>query len=133
LDAAKGFPLKDRVAGVVTCCLVLDHVADVDGWFREMARVCAPDGRVVVSVMHPAMMLRGVQARFTDPETGRRIYPASVANQFSDFVMGASRAGLVFEHFSEHVIDDALVARSPRAARHLGWPLLVLMRLRPST
>jgi len=45
--------------------------------------------------------------------------------------MGVVRSGLRLEHMSEHAVDDALAARSPRVAKYLGWPLLLLMRLRP--
>lgn len=31
---------------------------------------------------------------------------------------------------SEHVVDDGLAARSPREQKYLGWPLLLLLRLR---
>ena len=103
----------------------------MDGLFREMRRVCRPGGRVVVSVMHPAMMLRGVQARFTDPTTGRETRPASCPHQVSDYVMAAIHAGCRFEHLSEHAVDEDLAARSERARKHLGWPILLLMRLTP--
>ena len=81
--------------------------------------------------MHPAMSLRGVQARFIDPATGRRISPAGHAHQMSDYLMAAVRAGLNLEHVSEHAADAALAARSPRAAKYLGWPMLLLMKLVP--
>jgi len=81
--------------------------------------------------MHPAMMLKGVQARFTDPATGRKIGPASHPNQISDYVMANVRAGLEIEHISEHAVDAALVARSPRSEKYLGWPLLLMMKLVP--
>ena len=81
--------------------------------------------------MHPAMMLRGVQARFHDPVSGREIRPASVPNQLSDYVMAAVRAGFVIDHLSEHAVDEALANHLERARRYLGWPLLFLMRLAP--
>jgi hypothetical protein len=80
--------------------------------------------------MHPAMMLQGVQARFIEPGSGRRIYPQSQPNQISDYVMAAVHAGFRFEHLSEHAVGSDLAAASPRAAKYLGWPLLLLMRLR---
>ena len=52
-----------------------------------------PGGRAVVSAMHPAMFLKGVQARFTDPETGEKVQPGSFAHSIGDFVMAAVRAG----------------------------------------
>jgi malonyl-CoA O-methyltransferase len=130
-DLETPLPLESAAFDRVTCCLVLDHVAELGGLFREMGRLCTAEGFVLISAMHPAIMLRGVQARFTDPATGRVTRPASVANQISDYVMAATRAGLTFDHLSEHAIDAALAARCPRAAKYLGWPLLLMMRLRP--
>jgi hypothetical protein len=45
--------------------------------------------------------------------------------------MAAIRAGLALEHVSEHAADAALAARSPRAAKYLGWPMLLLLKLVP--
>lgn len=131
-DLATALPLPDRSFDRVLCGLVLDHIADLGLLFREMRRVCrpAPAGWIVVSVMHPAMMLRGVQARFTDPATGRETRPASVANQISDYVMAATHAGLHIEHMSEHAVDEALARNFTRAEKYLGWLLLLMMRLR---
>jgi hypothetical protein len=99
----------------VVCGLVIDHIVDLALLFREMRRVCRPGGWVVVSVMHPAMMLRGVQARFHDATSGREIRPASQANQISDYILAAARAGFVFDHLSEHAVDESLANREQRA------------------
>jgi len=130
-DLTRTLPFADQSFDRVVSCLVLDHIADLTAFFSECRRVCRGDGFVLVSVFHPAMMLRGIQARFIDPETGRDVRPASYGNQVSDYVMGVVRSGLRLEHMSEHAVDDALAARSPRAAKYRGWPLLLLMRLRP--
>jgi hypothetical protein len=87
----------------------------------------------VLSAMHPALMLRGTQARFTDPATGNKVHPQSHPNQISDLVMAALRAGFRLDTLSEHVVDEMLVAQSPCAERYLGWPMLLLMRLAKST
>jgi len=130
-DLAEPFPLESAVFDRVCCCLVLDHIADLDGFFRELHRLCCPDGCVVISVMHPAMSLLGVQARFIEPQTGRRISPAGHAHSMSDYLMAAVRAGLELAHVSEHVADADLAERSPRAAKYLGWPMLLLLKLLP--
>jgi malonyl-CoA O-methyltransferase len=130
-DLAEPFPLADASFDRVLCCLVLDHIADLCRFFGELKRLCKMDGAVVVSVMHPAMMLRGIQARFHDPATGREVRPQSYSHQIADYVMGAVRAGLTLDHLSEHAVDKDLVARSPRAVKYLDWPLLLLMRLTP--
>ncbi|HYE63547.1 MAG TPA: class I SAM-dependent methyltransferase [Phycisphaerales bacterium] len=128
-DLSTGLPFEDGAFDVVLSALVLDHVRDVDRFFAEATRVCRRGGRMVFSVMHPAMMLKGVQARFTDPGTGERVHPQSEPNQISDYVMGAARAGLRFTHMSEHAATEALAAKAERARKHLGWPLLLMMVL----
>jgi len=129
-DLAQRFPLKSGSFDCVLCCLVLDHIADLEGFFVELSRICKPTGFIIASVMHPAMMLRGVQARFIEPASGRRIYPQSQPNQISDYLMAAIHAGLQLEHLSEHTVDSQLAASSSRAVKYLGWPLLLLMRLK---
>jgi SAM-dependent methyltransferase len=130
-DLAHPLPLPTASFDRVLCCLVVDHIASLDSLFREFARVCRTGGAILLSVMHPAMMLRGVQARFTDPATGEVVRPASVPNQLSDYVMAGSRAGLAIDHLSEHRGDEELASRVPRAAKYLDWPMLLMMRLRP--
>lgn len=128
-DLAQALPLAAGEFDRVLCALVLDHVRNLEAFFRELRRICRPDGYIVVSSFHPAMMLRGVQARFTDPATGRDTRPASHANQISDYVVSATRAGLTIAHMSEHAVDAEFAARSARAAKYLDWPMLLMMRL----
>jgi malonyl-CoA O-methyltransferase len=130
-DVQAPLPLPTGSFDRVLCCLVVDHVSKLDVLFGELRRICRPEGFVVISVMHPAMMLRGIQARFTDPSTGREVRPASAPNQICDYVMAATRAGLIFDDLTEHAVTEALAARSPRAGKYLGWPLLLMMRLKP--
>ena len=130
-DLAEPLPLANGAFDRVVCGLVLEHIADVRTLFSELRRICRADGFLVISAMHPAMMLRGITARFTDPATGRETRPHSHAHQISDFVMAAVHAGLMLDRLSEHVVDEALAARMERARRYLGWPMLFMMRLRP--
>jgi malonyl-CoA O-methyltransferase len=130
-DLSEPLPFPDETFDRVLCGLVIDHIANLDGLFGEMLRVCRSSGCVVVSVMHPAMMLRGVQARFRDPDSGQEFRPASQPHQLSDYVLAAARAGCVFDHLSEHAVDEVLAERLERARRYVGWPMLFVMRLRP--
>ncbi|MFA6004843.1 MAG: class I SAM-dependent methyltransferase, partial [Elusimicrobiota bacterium] len=123
-DLARKLPLKTGSFDRVICSLVLEHIADLDAFFRELGRICRPRGRIVISAMHPALWLKGQSARFYDPATGQEIRPHSHRQQLSDYVMAATRAGLHIEHLSEHAPDAALAKKLPRAAKHIGWPLL---------
>jgi ubiquinone/menaquinone biosynthesis C-methylase UbiE len=130
-DIAQALPFDADSFDRVLSCLVLDHVVDLGAFFTELRRVCRRDGFIVASVMHPAMVLKGVQARFIDPVTSAEVRPESSPYQVSDYIMGAVRAGLRLVEVSEHLVDAELVSRSERARKHLGWPLLFLMKLTP--
>ncbi len=130
-DLTTPLPLADHSFDRVTCCLVLEHIPDITALFREMGRICRPDGCILATELHPAMGLRGISARFSDPSTGREIRPASMPKQISDCVMAVKAAGLTLDEISEHAVDESLAARSPRAAKYLGWPMLMVLRISP--
>jgi malonyl-CoA O-methyltransferase len=130
-DLAHPLPFEAASFDLVVCGLVLDHIPRLADLFGEMRRVARRDAAAIVSVMHPAMMLKGVQARFVDPISQRETRPESVAHQVSDYVMAVARAGWRIDRMSEHAADDALAAEFPRAAKYVGWPMLLLMRLAP--
>ncbi|MBF0545894.1 MAG: class I SAM-dependent methyltransferase [Candidatus Riflebacteria bacterium] len=128
-DFNQGLPFTSDLFDVVISCLVFDHVKDPLPLMKEMRRVCKPSGEIIISVMHPAMMLLGVQARFTHPGSGMQIRPESASNKISDYVMASQKSGLKIEFIGEYEVDEKLCERSPRAQKYLGWPLLLLMKL----
>lgn len=130
-DVSGHLPFDAASFDRVISCLVVDHVRGLAAFFTELHRVVKPEGFVVISVMHPALMLKGVQARFQDPRTGEEVRPESVPNQISDYVMGAATAGFSFAELSEHVVGPDIVATAPRAEKYLGWPMMFLMKLSP--
>jgi malonyl-CoA O-methyltransferase len=128
-DITRPLPYADASFDRVLSALVLEHVADVAAFFRELRRVTRADGRIVVTAMHPAMFLRGVSARFRDEGTGEFLRPRSYVLQISDYVMGALDADLRIVALVERSPDEALAARIPRAAKYVGWPMLFVMTL----
>ena len=123
-------PFAGGTFDVVLCCLVLEHIKRLDPFFVELARIARRGGKVVLSAMHPSMWLKGDSARFYDPATGEQIRPRSHRQSLSDYVMAATRAGLLLDHLSEHAPDARHARRFPRAAKHVGWPMVVAMRFR---
>lgn len=131
-DLHTRLPLPDHSFDVVLSALVLEHIANPLHLFAEFARLTRPDGCVIITVMHPAMFLRGVQARFM-PEGGTTdedklvidTYPHTIA----DYANAAVGAGLAIDRIGEHAMPESLGATHPRAARYVGWPMLLTMRL----
>jgi malonyl-CoA O-methyltransferase len=124
-------PLEARSFDRVVCALVAEHIHDLRGLFAEFGRLCREDGRILVTDMHPALMLTGLQARFHDSSTGRDTRPASAGNRISDYVNGAIAAGLRVLAMGEREADGELAAAFPRAEKYLGWPMLLWLELAP--
>jgi malonyl-CoA O-methyltransferase len=129
-DLARPLPFAAGSFDVVVSGLVLEHLAALDTFFAEARRVLRPGGCAVVSAMHPAMFLKGVQARFTDPASGEKVQPGSFAHSIGAFVMAAVRAGFAIEGVDERAPDADFAARLPRAEKYVDWPMLVVLKLR---
>jgi len=114
---------------LVVSGLVLEHLRDLDGFFAEARSVLRPGGRAVISGMHPAMCLRGSQARFTDPATGDVVMPGSLPHSVGAFVMAAVRAGFRLADVVERAPSEEFAANYPRAVKYVGWPMLVVLSL----
>lgn len=128
-DLRQPLPLADKQFDLVVSGLVLEHLPQLDGFFAEAQRVLMPGGRAVVSAMHPAMFLRGAQARFTDPASGELVQPGSVPHSIGAFVMAAIRAGFRLSDIAEFSPDTEFAARCARASKYVGWPMLVVMQM----
>jgi SAM-dependent methyltransferase len=62
-------PLEDRAVDLVWASEVIEHVADTERWLREVARVLAPGGRLLVTTPnHPraALAVRGIE-HYSEP------------------------------------------------------------------
>jgi malonyl-CoA O-methyltransferase len=128
-DLHSPLPFAGGRFDLVASGLVLEHLSDLDLFFAEAHRVTKPGGRAVVSAMHPAMFLRGTQARFTDPESGELVQPGSLPHSVSAFVMAGVRAGFRLADVREFAPNAEFAARFSRASKYVGWPMLVLFQL----
>ena len=138
-DLTERFPFDNDAFDRILCCLVLEHISDLDSVIGEMARICRPGGFLLISELHPAMYLRRLQARFTDIKTGRKVNVESYRHQVADYVNAALKAQLQIERIEEHLANECLLEKSPRAKEYwakfpddfdLGWPMLLLLKLR---
>lgn len=129
-DLQAPLPLASATCARVVSGLVLEHLRDLPAFFAEVARVLAPGGIAVVSTIHPAMRLKGTRARFTHPGSGEVVHVEGEPQTFAAIVLAALGSGLHLDDMQEHAPDAALAARFPRAEKYVGWPMLLLLRLR---
>ena len=106
-------PLDDASVDAAVCALALVHVADLAAAIGELARVVRPGGRVVVSDVHPFLVMLGWQAQF--PTDQGRAYMRLHAHLPSDYVTAALGAGLAVRGYSEPRLTADAVA-TPAAA-----------------
>lgn len=129
-DVHQKLPFQDATFDLVISGLVLEHIGNLPTFFGEVSRVLKPAGRAILSTMHPAMFLKGSQARFTDPVSGELVHPGSLAHSMSDFIMSALHAGLELIHIEESLPDAEFVRQFPRAEKYLNWPMLAVFCFR---
>ena len=128
-DLTKGIPFESNAFDRVICCLVIEHIPDIDRMFFELARICKPGGQVIVTDFHPEMIRRGYHARFRVAPGGAKHQISGAYHPVSSYVMAVVRSGLIIKHISEHIMDDKTVAHSKSAKKWVGFPLLLVLKL----
>lgn len=128
-DLHRPLPFESGSFDLIVSGLVIEHLESLDPFFSEAYRVMKSNGRAVFSTLHPAMFLRGTQARFTDPDSGELVQPGSFTHSVGSIVMSANRAGFKLHEVIESAADVELARQSPRAEKYVGWPMLLLLSL----
>ena len=128
-DVQQPLPFDNASFDLVTSCLVLEHISDLRSFFAEIARVARPEAMIYVSAMHPALLLRGVQANFTDPASGDEIRPHGYPHTLADFINAIVATDLGLRALHEESPDASFIVRYPKAEKYLGWPMLAAFQL----
>lgn len=131
----EALPLEDESVDAAVCALALVHLAEIEGAVRELARVLRPGGRLVISDVHPFLILLGWQAQFRTANGGAgfmRIHP----HLPSDYCAAALAASLrVAACYEPRLTPEAAVTpaaeRLPEANRAawVGLPGVVIWEL----
>jgi SAM-dependent methyltransferase len=123
--------LADASVDAVVCGLALVHVPDLDRALHEMARVVRPGGRVVISDVHPFLVLLGWQAQF--PAGSGRGFMRLHAHLPSEYLTAATQNGLQARSCEEPRLTDQAAA-TPTAdvipdanrAAYVGLPGVII-------
>ena len=101
---------------LITCSLILEHVADLDPIFAEAYRHLNTNGHFYVCELHPFRQYNGSKARFENEE-GMRVLEY-FTHDISDFTGAALKNGLSVVGLEEWFDDDERTA-TPRLASFL--------------
>jgi 2-polyprenyl-3-methyl-5-hydroxy-6-metoxy-1,4-benzoquinol methylase len=84
---------------LVLCCLVLSHVADIEGVVSRLARYVGPRGRLIISDFHPTNLLLGFRTAFTSQ--GTKYVVPNYLHLVSDYFGALAASGLSVTHLLE--------------------------------
>lgn len=112
---ALALPLPDGYFDLVWCRLVIGHLADCGAAFRELRRVAAAGGQVVVTDFHPAAYASGLRRTFRDG--GEVLEVEHHAHSFEDLVAAGASAGLRLTASAERSIGPSVRGYYDRAEK----------------
>ncbi|OON65871.1 class I SAM-dependent methyltransferase [Hymenobacter sp. CRA2] len=92
-------------ADLLTCSLVLEHIANLDHVFAEARRVLRPGGWFYLGELHPFRQYQGSRARF-EISPGSTVEPPAFVHHLSDFTEAAFRAHFQVRRVQEWFDDD---------------------------
>ena len=111
-------PAQEGSFDLIVCGLALAHLPELDQPARELARVLAPGGRLVVSVLHPFQALLGWHAPFSSQD-GRRGFVREHPHLHADYLAAFAGAGLRITHCVEPLLNEEQLTAKRRAFRHI--------------
>jgi ubiquinone/menaquinone biosynthesis C-methylase UbiE len=99
-DLTKHWPGEDVSYDLVSCNLVLEHIADLTHIFAEAARTLKPQGKFFINELHPFKQYRGTKACFERAE--QTVEVDAFVHNISDFITAAQVAGLHLVSLKEY-------------------------------
>ncbi len=98
-DITQPWQIAENTFDLISCNLVLEHVADLPFVFSEAARGLKPPGRFFISELHPFRQYQGTQANFQHPDE-TVVIPAFL-HHISEFLKAAAQAGFTLIDLQE--------------------------------
>ncbi len=98
-DITQPWPCADQSVDLITCSLVLEHIADLHWVFAEAARTLRPSGHLFVCELHPFKQYLGSKAVFERDQ--ERVELQAFVHHISDFLDAAAGAGLALASLKE--------------------------------
>jgi len=98
-DITQHWAIDDASIDLISCNLVLEHIADLDHICAQAIRVLANNGQFFISELHPFRQYQGTVATFTREDALIKL-PAFI-HHISDFLNAATASGLTLVQLKE--------------------------------
>lgn len=118
-------PVRRHSFDAFVSALVSEHLTDLRTFFGEARSVLRRRGRLIFSAFHPEAARAGVEANFEEQGTEYRLGAEPYSTD--DYLSHIDDAGFTDIVSQEFVVDDAVIAEAPEAAKHKGRPMLLLL------
>lgn len=115
-------PLNAHSYDLVSVGLADEHIPELMPLYQEAARLARPGGYLALVGYHPFFQLSGVPTTF-EKSTGEPATIEGYVHLFSEHVQAARGCGWLLQDMQESLIDEAWLARRPRAEPRKGWPV----------
>jgi len=121
----RSLPFRNETFDLTVLGLVAEHLDDAALvlTLAEVARVLVPEGRCLLSALHPDRTAAGQRARFNDPETGLRRPIRTYHRSIDSYHGAAAAAGMTLAEEQVLTVPPELAERLPRARPYIGQAL----------
>jgi len=96
-DVQRAWPMKDGQFDLIVSTLILEHLPQLDFFFREAFRILNHDGYLYISELHPFKQLQGVQATLPDD----RLKIPAFYHPISEYLNMAISVGFLLKRMEE--------------------------------
>jgi ubiquinone/menaquinone biosynthesis C-methylase UbiE len=101
----ESLPLEDASVDLAVCALALSHLPELATSIAELARVLRPGGRLILSDLHPTMLLLGGTALFIEAD-GSAGNVRSFHHSHADYLSAFRAAGLEVVRCVEPALEE---------------------------
>ena len=102
-------PIESCSIDLAVCSLALTHCADLEPPLRELGRVLKPGGKLIISDMHPFVVMLGSHSEYPRGDVERG-FIRNYVHLYSDYMRAFQAAGLGVVQFLEPTYGDREIA-----------------------